>query len=420
MYLIWFYLTFALAAIGLLAFVRGWRMPVYGIVLYYALRLAAVAFLHFSAGYEAFDLHGWYEHAERMLNAEFPGRDFLSPYGLGFNGLLALSVMIVHHPFSIVVAFSLIECIGVVFFKKGFAIVFTHRLADSACWLYMTCPFVINNLGFEMQDEGILVAVMAVMFYVYARRIDWLLPVIAVCGLLLTKVLAVIYMAPFFVMINLKHACRFIALVCMCGMTLVLLGINPLNLRFERLGGSCDEIAKQITCGNFWYLFKPVTGDAIHLIAQFVLLCAVASVLLILFSSVRRRDEEGNAAVLLWAISALGFILVSINKMSYLCYLAPALPFLFTLLIRCYSGKLQQKVMVSSCLFGWYVITSVSIIRKLTGDAYYLKIYSFIFPASCLLFMVFLSIKNVKWELLTLRVVVERIRHRIIGLDRQC
>ena len=204
MYLIWFYLTFALAAIGLLAFVRGWRMPVYGIVLYYVFRLSAVAYLHFVAGYAAFDLHGWYEHAERMLNGEFPGRDFSSPYGLGFNGLIALSVLIVHHPFSIVVVFSIIEFIGVLLFRKGFATAFAPCLGDSVCWLYMTCPFVINNLGFEMQDEGILMAIMAGMFYVYARRIDWLLPIVAACGLLLTKLLAVIYVAPFFVMVNLN------------------------------------------------------------------------------------------------------------------------------------------------------------------------------------------------------------------------
>lgn len=419
MYLIWFYLTFILAAIGLLAFERGWRMPVYGIVLYYTLRLSAVAFLHFSAGYEAFDLHGWYEHAERMLNAEFPGRDFLSPYGLGFNGLLALSISIVCHPFSIVVAFSLIECIGVIFFKKGFAIAFSQHQADSVCWLYMTCPFVINNLGFEMQDEGILMAVIAVMFYVYARRIDWLLPIVAVCGILLTKLLAVIYLTPFFIMINLKYAGRFLLLVCMCGLVLMGLGINPLNLRFERLGGACDEIARQITCGNFWYLLKPIMGDMTHRVAQLVFLFAVALVLIILFSVVRKREEKGNMEALLWSISSLGFILVSVNKMSYLCYLAPALPFLFLLIVRCCNGKTLMRIIMMPCLFGWYVITSVSIVRKVIGELYYLKIYSVIFPISCLLFLLLLFIKNIKWENLGFRSVGERIWRRIIGFDRQ-
>ena len=419
MYLIWFYLTFSLAAIGLLAFVRGWRMPVYGIVLYYALRLMAVGYLYFVGGYEAFDLHGWYEHAERMLDGEFPGRDFSTPYGLGFNGLLALSVLIVHHPFSIVVAFSIIECIGVLLFRKGFATAFAPRLGDSVCWLYMTCPFVIGSLGFEMQDEGILMAVMAGMFYVYVRRIDWLLPIVAAFGLLLTKLLAVIYVAPFFVMVNLKHACRFIGLVCVCGLVLVMSGVNPLSLRFERLSGSCDEIAKQITCGNFWYLLKPVMGDAIHPIAQVVLLGAVGLVLLTLFAAVKKRQEEGNAEVLLWSISALGLVLVSINKMTYLCYLAPALPFLFALLIRSCNGKLQSKVIMSLCLFCWYVVTSVSIVRKLIGDAHYLEIYSIVFPVSCLLLLVMLSIKNIKRERLGLRAVGEGIQSRIIGLDKQ-
>ena len=393
-------------------------MPPWGIALFYGFRLLVVAYMFFGIGYSPFDIHGWYEHAGRMLHGEMAGRDFMSPYGALFNLLLLFSVKVWNNPFSMVVMFSLIELAGVFVLRSALLTHHDVKNSSAVLWLYMTCPFVFREIGYNMQDEGILMALMAVMYWLYVKGKDWLLPLVAVAGILATKILAIAYIAPIFVAIHLKHSVRFVVLLLCAFGLLALGGINPFCVSFERVSGSADAIARQITPGNPWYLLKNVLGDAIHPTAQIVYAIALVLVLLAIFCAIERRNEQANDKVLIAALSSIGIISVTIDKMSYVCYLAPMLPFLFMLLVAdgCLNDVRRHGLGVM--LFLWYCATSHSILRKLVGFDHYAVVNSILFPlCGAVVWAVIVHGAELRFPIPS--ILVARLKARILGMDKK-
>ena len=392
-------------------------MPPWGIALFYAFRLTAAAYLFFGVGYSPFDIHGWYEHAGRMLQGEVAGRDFMSPYGPLFNLFLLAAVKVWNNPFSMVVMFNAIELIGVCVMRLALLKRGLNEGCSSVIWLYMTCPFVFRSIGFNMQDEGILMTVLSILYYLYVRRMDWLIPVMAVIGIMATKVLAVVYVAPFFLMVNIKHSMRFCALLGGAFAGIACLGINPLSMKFERLSGSADAISQQITDGNPWYLLKWAFGLECHMTAQLFYMLAIAIVLLSLFVAVEQRCSKMNDRMLLAVLLSIGIISVSVNKMSYVYYLAPMLPFLFAVFVEKAEKSLELRLRICFVLLLWYGLTSPSVLFKVFGADLFKVANSVLFPVSAVaVWLMGVNGSGLKWPCPSR--LVRMFNVRILGLDK--
>lgn len=129
-----FYFKFILAnlalAINLLLIFVRWpileRRPHLAIIGYYALRLAALAFilLKLKFGYPSENMSMYYYYAGLILHGAVPDRDFDMVYGILFPYLLAGAVYLWDNRFAIIILFQLAEFVGVfvIFTQKNVAL----------------------------------------------------------------------------------------------------------------------------------------------------------------------------------------------------------------------------------------------------------------------------------------------------------
>ena len=316
-----FALWFLLGVIGAFLAFKKVKAPWWTLVGYYVCRVLLLVYMLVLTDGMMVDLSGWYEHAHRMTGGQFPGIDFLTPYGLIFNAILYVPVLVYDHPISIALAFLLFEVVGFLFFRKAVKIV-APDCVSPVSWLYMTSPLIVTYLGTWQQDEGVLLCFVSVLFYLLVSKRHWLIPIVAVFGCQFTKILAIIYFAPFFLVLSAKRAYAFVAMLALTGGALFACGVNPLCMRFERYSEAPDQIASMISKGyNVWSLFRNVFGFVPAVIPDAFYGVCLAAFLLFMF--LRRREFGGGHVCVAVASAGVGLITLTFCKMQSGTYFTP-------------------------------------------------------------------------------------------------
>lgn len=322
-----FYYRFLLIAIlgvsGLVPVLKGWKFRPWMLASYYLFRLVVVYHL-MKHGMIGNDIRGWLEHGVRIVGGEMPGIDFISPYGIGFNGMLGLCSWIHPSTFSIAIGFAMVEFAGVVLFWIAMKRIVTEELQSKVLWLYVTSPLVMLNCGWDVQDEGVLLFFISLCVLLVVTKKFSVIPYVAVLGVLSTKLLSLIYFAPFFLTLSIRESVKFGVLLAVVWSLEFFLGISPFDLRFERLAGGFDQIAGMITSNNLWYLI-----DAVHHFEQ-LWICDVVFVavywLLLVFMLTWNGNDTARILPRMLGISGVCFMLFF--KMTPPCYCLPlCLPF---------------------------------------------------------------------------------------------
>ncbi len=338
-------LAITFLAVGGLVALKWWdRCGMKMAVIYYAVRIAAMVAAVEMLGMVPFDVAGWHLHAGWMVEKElFPGRDFLTPYHLGFNGLLALCETVWRSPASIVVFFTLCEALALRLLYKVADKLLGRKMATRGMILYLSSPICLMQSTFSAQDETLFtLAIAACLYFTFvadSRAGRSATSIFAVCC---TKLIAPFYMLPFLLLRRWKAVAFFcIAFVSYLAVT-GLVGLHPLNLAFGRepgLAAPADDILGLATSGNLASLF-PMVPDTIWNVA---LVCLLSVTLL---ASLRPRcsaldDRAGLClAIRLMTVWLLAFMLF--YRMTYSYYLIPVFPLMC--LVAQDEGSLPRRL----------------------------------------------------------------------------
>ena len=322
-------LATALFAVGVLVASKFWdKCGLKTAVAYYAVRIAAMVAAVEAFGMIPFDVSGWHLHAGWMVEKGlFPGRDFLTPYHLGFNGLLALCEAVWHSPAGIVVLFTLCEALALRLLYKVADKLLGDKIAKRGMILYLSSPICLMQSTFSAQDESLFtLAIAACLYFTFVADSRAGRSATSVFAVFCTKLIAPFYMVPFLLLRRWK-AVAFLGLVFAAYMAATsLFGLHPLNLAFGRepgLAAPADDILGLDTSGNLASLFPMVPG-AIWNLALVGLLSVTFLASLRPLNSAPDDRTRLCLAIRLMTVWVLAFMLF--YRMTYSYYLIPVFP----------------------------------------------------------------------------------------------
>lgn len=331
----------------------GWR----SLVAYYALRMGAMAVLMLLCGQMPPDVSGWYMHGQWMVNkGMFPGVDFLTPYYLGMNGLIALAVWIYDSPFSIVCLFSVVEFLGVLVFYRCFQRMMDDRRSKQAMILYCTSPIVMYNSWLGAQDEPIIMLALGCLLYGLVLNRTTLHSLASVfCGLFFSKVIALFFMQG--LLLAKRYKTCFLGIVSLVGYVTVskLLGADPFNMVFGRepgLEGAGDQIRQIVTIGNIWSLVPAVPTIIQDLVLLAALSICTGPIAIKIFFG-KRSSEFYLWTTVILSVSWL-FVFDIFYRMTFATYSVALLP-----LVMAVALKTPAKVHELLCLAVWSLLFGV-------------------------------------------------------------
>ncbi len=297
-------------------------------VAYYAVRIVAMVAAVEALGMVPFDVSGWHLHGSWMVEKGlFPGGDFLTPYHLGFNGLLALCESVWRSPSSIVVLFTLCEALALRLLYEVADKLLGRKMAKRGMILYLSSPICLMQSTFSAQDETLFtLAIAACLYFTFVADSRAGRSATSILAVFCTKLIAPFYMVPFLLLRRWKAVGFFLLAFAAYIMAAELFGLHPLNLAFGRepgLSAPADDILGLATSGNLPSLFPMVPGTIWN-----VALVALLSVTLLasprpLFSAV---DDHSRLylVVRLMTVWLLAFMLL--YRMTYSYYLIPVFP----------------------------------------------------------------------------------------------
>ena len=297
-------------------------------VAYYALRIAFMVAVVEALGMVPFDVSGWHLHAGWMVEkGMFPGRDFLTPYHLGFNGLLALCESVWRSPSSIIVFFTLCEALALRLLYKVADKLLDDKTARQGIILYLSSPICLMQSTFSAQDETLFtLAIAAFLYFTFVADSPIGRSVTSVLTVFCTKLIAPFFMAPFVLIRRWRAVTVFIVAFAAYLVGVRLLGFNPFCLAFGRepgLTAPSDDILGLATSGNLASLFPMVSGT-IWNVALVVLLSVTG------LASLRPLPAEtGDRARLSLAIRLMTvwlLLFMLLFRMTYSYYLIPVFP----------------------------------------------------------------------------------------------
>ena len=322
-------LATALFAVGGLVASKWWdKCGMKAAVVYYVVRIAAMVAAVEALGMVPYDVSGWHLHAGWMVEkGMFPGRDFLTPYNLGFNGLLALCEAVWRSPSSIIVFFTLCEALALRLLYKVADKLLGRKVTKRGMILYLFSPICLMQSTFSAQDETLFtLAIAAYLYFTFVADSRVGRSLTSVFSVLCTKLIAPFYMVPFVLIRRWRAAAVFgVAFVAYIGIVR-LFGLNPFCLAFGRepgLAASADDILGLTTSGNLASIF-PMVPDTIWNVVLVVLLSVTGlAALRLLLSATDDRDKLRLATRLMtvWL-----FIFMLFFKMTYTYYVIPVFP----------------------------------------------------------------------------------------------
>ena len=297
-------------------------------IAYYAVRIAAMITAVEAFGMVPFDVSGWHLHAGWMAEKGFfPGRDFLTPYNLGFNGLLALCESVWRSPSSIIVFFTLCEALALRLLYKVADKLLGRKVAKRGMILYLSSPICLMQSTFSAQDETLfMLAIAACLYFTFVADSRVGRSATSVLTVFCTKLIAPFYMVPFLFLRRWKSVAFFgVAFAAYVGVA-HLLGLNPFCLAFGRepgLAAPADDILGLTTSGNLAALF-PMVSDTIWNAALVVLLSVTGLVALRPLLAATDDRDRLCLATRLMTVWILIFMLV--YRMTYTYYVIPVFP----------------------------------------------------------------------------------------------
>jgi hypothetical protein len=322
-------LSVLLFAAGCVFTARWWnRCGLKTAIAYYIVRIAAMVAAVEAFGMVPYDVSGWHLHARWMVEkGMFPGRDFLTPYHLGFNGLLALCEAVWRSPSSIIVFFTLCEALALRLLYKVADKLLGRKVAKRGMILYLSSPICLMQSTFSAQDETLFtLAIAACLYFTFVADSRVGRSLTAVFSVLFTKLIAPFYMVPFVLIRRWRAAAVFgVAFVAYIGIVR-LLGLNPFCLAFGRepgLAASADDILGLTTSGNLASLFPMVSGT-IWNVALVVLLSVTGLVALRPLLAATDECDKLRLATRLMTVWLLIFMLF--YRMTYTYYVIPVFP----------------------------------------------------------------------------------------------
>ena len=322
-------LSVFLFAAGCLVASKFWdKCGIKTAVAYYVVRIAAMVAAVEALGMVPFDVSGWDLHAGWMLEKGlFPGRDFLTPYHLGFNGLLALCESVWRSPSAIVVFFTLCEALAMRLLYKVADKLLGNKMAKRGMILYLSSPICLMQSTFSAQDETLFtLAIAAFLHFTFVADSRARRSMTSVFTVFCTKLIAPFYMVPFLLLRRWKAVVLF-GLAFAAYLTATgFFDLHPLNITFGRepgLAAPADDILSFSTSGNFAALF-PMVPDIIW---NLVLACFLSVTLLASLRPLAAAPDDRARlclAVRLMTVWLLAFMLF--YRMTYSYYLIPVFP----------------------------------------------------------------------------------------------
>ena len=330
-FLIRIVLAAAFFAVGVMVASKWWnRLGLKAAIAYYIVRIAVMVAAVEALGIVPYDVSGWHLHAGWMVEeGMFPGRDFLTPYHLGFNGLLALCETVWRSPASIVILFSLCEALAMRLLYKVTDKLLGTQTAKRGAILYLTSPICLMQSTLSAQDETLFTLFLATfLYFTFVAESAKGRSLVSVLTVFCTKLLAPFYMFPFLLLKRWKAMTVFVAAMMGYLVAAWLAGLHPLLLRFGRqpgLDAPADEIVSIATFGNIPTLLPGVP----EMIWTALLL---ASLSVTFFAGARSLFGETDPARRLRSSTLLLFSLLLefmlLNRMTYSYYLIPVFPLL--------------------------------------------------------------------------------------------
>ena len=296
-------------------------------VAYYAVRIAFMVAAVEALGMVPFDVSGWHLHAGWMLDGLFPGRDFLTPYHLGFNGLLALCESVWRSPSSIIVFFTLCEALALHLLYKVADKLLGRKVAKRGVILYLSSPICLMQSTFSAQDETLFtLAIAAFLYFTFVADSPIGRSVTSVLTVFCTKLIAPFFMAPFVLIRRWRAVTVFIVAFAAYLVGVRLLGFNPFCLAFGRepgLTAPSDDILGLATSGNLASLFPMVSGTIWNVVLVALLSVTGLAALRPLFTETDERTRLGIATRLMtvWLLLFMLFY-----RMTYTYYVVPVFP----------------------------------------------------------------------------------------------
>ena len=295
---------------------------------YYAVRLAAMVAAVEFFGMVPFDVTCFHLHAGWMVERGLiPGRDFLTPYHLGFNGLLALCEALWRSPSSIIVLFTLCEALGLRLLYKVADKLLGGKAARRGIILYLASPICLMQSMLAAQDETLLtLAVGAFLYFVFVADSRCGRSMTSVLAIVCTKIIAPFYLLPF-ALLRRCRAAFFLAFALLCYLAgMQLLGLRPLTIAFGREPGletPTIDILHLSTSGNLASLLPAVPVAAWN-VALVALLSATGFMALRPLLAATDDRERLRLSSLLMTVWLLLFMLF--YRMTYTYYVIPVLP----------------------------------------------------------------------------------------------
>ncbi len=266
---------------------------------YYAVRLLVMAILVCGMNQLPTDIKGWFLHANWMNDGYFPGKDFHSPYCLGFNFLLAASTFCLKSPYAIVFLFTAVEAVALLILYFSLKRILPEINVRRIIILYLSSPIITFTSWFGAQDEVFPLLGISVLIWLFCRNekayLDY---VVAGVAISFTKILSLFYLQPFF-FIRRYRTCLagFVGAVVYFAVAKVV-GVSPFDLIFSRVIGmetSGDNIATIITPGNIWHLFNLRPGNNLM---SLCCLFALGCVTLPFLPNLLLKDDDKSRQVL--------------------------------------------------------------------------------------------------------------------------
>lgn len=201
------------------------------------------------------DIEGYFSHGQLILEGNIPGKNFNTPYLIGFNYLIALILFINNSKIALILAFNLAEMLGVLLIIKSFNNPDRHKINLFQLFYFLN-PLSFILLGLSGQDESLFILVFGILLWITIRQLEKFTVLLAILILIFTKILSIWLLFSTVVKKGYPRIIKFSVIVAITFLLMLIAGINPFKFEFSRTETTGDQILGMVTPGNIWFLLN--------------------------------------------------------------------------------------------------------------------------------------------------------------------